>query len=80
MHIIYDDATLVTALTAASDDTSRELIELIAADATGSELWDLSCIVLVDPQDTAQDFERVLGFAPSTGPLGAAREAHSSWP
>lgn len=79
MHIIYDDATLEAALTAARDDTSRQLIELIAADAKASELWDLSCMVLVDRQDTAQDFERVLGFAPSTGPSGAAGEAYWSW-
>lgn len=71
MHAINDEATLETALPAARDDTSRQLIELIAADAKASELWGRSCI----PKDTAQDFERVLGFARSTGPAAAAGKA-----
>ena len=82
MNLIYDDATLAAALAAALDDTSRTLIERIAHDAKASDLWDLTCIVLIDHADTARDFEDLLGYPPSTGPLGgegAAVEPYWSW-
>lgn len=75
MHLIYDDATLTAALAATCDHTSRTLIERIAHDAKASDLWELTCIVLFEHDDTAQDFEGVLGFPPSTGPLGGEGEA-----
>lgn len=82
MHLIYDDATLAAALAATSDETSRTLIERIAHDAKASDLWELTCIVLVEHNDTVQDFEDVLGFPPSTGPLcgeGETPEPYWSW-
>lgn len=82
MHLIYDDPTVTAALAAALNNTSRTLIERIAHDAKASDLWELTCIVLVEHNDTARDFEDVLGFLPSTGPLGGEGEApepHWSW-
>ncbi|MBK9011121.1 hypothetical protein [Novosphingobium sp.] len=89
MHLIYDDATLAAALAATCDDTSRTLIERIAHDAKASDLWELTCIVLVEQNDTAQVFGGVLGFPPSTGPLGGEgeqfepywcwKERHGEW-
>ena len=69
MQTIHDNATLAAVLAAAPDGTSRTLIERIAHDAKASELWELTCIVLVEHNDTAQDFEEVLGFDPALGPL-----------
>jgi len=52
------------------------LIERIAADARASEQWDtLTCILLIDDEDTANDFEAILGYPPRTGPLGGEGEA-----
>ena len=70
MHIIYDDTTLAAALAAAPDGISRTLIERIAHDAKASDFWTLTCIVLIGDHDTDQQFEEVLGYPPSTGPLG----------
>lgn len=70
MHTIYDDATLDAALAATRDDTSRTLLERIAHDAKASDLWELTCIVLIDPADTARAFEDVFGYPPNSGPLG----------
>lgn len=75
MHLIYDDATLAAALAATLDDTSRTLLERIAHDAKASDLWELTCIVVIDHADTAHAFEDVLGYPPSTGPLGGEGEA-----
>jgi hypothetical protein len=69
MHLIYDEATLTAALDVTRDDTSRTLIERIAHDAKASDLWELTCIVLIEHNDTAQDFEEALGFDPALGPL-----------
>ena len=82
MHLIYDDATLATAQAATCDLTSRTLIERIAHDAKASDLWELTCIVVIDHADTAQAFKDVLGYSPFTGPLGgegAAVEPYWSW-
>ncbi|MEJ6011521.1 hypothetical protein [Novosphingobium aquae] len=82
MITIHDDATLAAALAAACDNTSRALIERIAHDAKASDLWDLTCIVLIDDDDTDREFEEVLGYPPSLGPLGgegAAVEPYWSW-
>ena len=82
MHLIYDDITLAAALAAAPDGTSRTQIERIAHDAKASDLWNLTCTVLIDHADTARDFEDLLGYPPSTGPLGgegAAVEPYLSW-
>ena len=82
MHLIYDDITLAAALAAAPDGTSRTLIERIAHDAKASDLWNLTCTVLIDHADTARDFEDLLGYPPSTGPSGgegAAVEPYWSW-
>lgn len=82
MHLIYDDATLAAALAATRDDTSRSLIERIAHDAKASDLWELTCIVVIGDNDTSQAFEDVLGYPPSPGPLGgegAAFEPYWSW-
>lgn len=79
MHLIYDDATLAAAT---CDDTSRSLIERIAHDAKVSDLWELTCIVVIGENDSEGDFEDVLGFPPSTGPLGgegARVEPYWSW-
>ena len=89
MHTIHDDTTLTAALAAAPDGTSRTLIGRIAHDAKASELWELTCIVLIGGDDTDREFEEVLGYPPSTGPLGGEgaavlpywswRERHGGW-
>ena len=82
MLTIYDDATLETALATPLSDTRRELICRIASDARATELWELTCIVLVEDGDTAGEFEDVLGYPPSLGPLGgegAADMPYWSW-
>ena len=73
MHIIYDDATLAAAT------TDRALIERIAHDAKASDLWELTCIVVIGDNDTAEDFEEALGFPPSSGPLGIEGDDYWSW-
>lgn len=71
MFQIYDDLSLVSALADMPDAVTHDLIERIVARARVSGLWDtLTCIVLIDDDDTAGDFEAVLGYPPSTGPLG----------
>ncbi len=67
---IYDDATLAAALAAPLDDTVRGLINRIVSDAHASNLWQLTCIVVIEDSDTVDEFEAILGFPPSTGPLG----------
>ncbi len=82
MRLIYDDLTLTAALAATPDGTSRTLIERIAHDAKASDLWELTCIVVIGDYDTDREFEEVLGYPPSTGPLGgegAAVEPYWSW-
>ena len=82
MLIIDDDASLATALAAAPDGTSRTLIEHIFHDSKASELWELTCIVLIGDNDTDRQFEEVFGYPPSTGPLGgegAAVLPYWSW-
>ncbi|MXO74812.1 hypothetical protein GRI40_06205 [Altererythrobacter aerius] len=73
MLTIYDDATLEAALATPLGDTCRNLIGRIVSDARASDLWDqLTCIVLIDPNDDAKDLEGILGFDPKEGPLGNA--------
>lgn len=82
MHTIYDDVTLAAALAAAPNNTSRTLLERIAHDAKASDLWELTCIVLIGEDDTDREFEEVLGYPPCPGPLGgegAAVEPYWSW-
>lgn len=79
MLTIYDDTTLQAALTTPLDKTCADLIECIASDARASDLWELTCIVVVENGDTAEEFEDVLGYSPSTGPLGSEGEAYWSW-
>lgn len=86
---IYDDATLQDALSFPLDATCRELLCRIVSDARASELWELTCIVIVGDGDTAGEFEALLGYPPSTGPLGGEgaaavpywswREDHGDW-
>lgn len=79
---IYDDATLEAALATSLDTTTRELVDRIVSDARSSDLWELTCIVLIADDDTAGEFEAVLGYPPSTGPLGgegAAAVTYWSW-
>ncbi len=77
MHMIYDDATL--AVLGDTTSAQRDLIDRIVADARASDLWDLTCIVVVEDHDTAQDWERVLGYPPSTGPLDGDGQAYWAW-
>ena len=71
MMTIYDDATLEAVLATPLSDTRRDLIERIVGDARVSGLWDtMTCIVVVDDDDTAAAFESELGYPPSTGPVG----------
>ena len=80
MITIYDDATLEAALATQLDGTRRDLIERITSDARASDLWDaLTGIVLIDDNDTAEDFEEALGFPPSSGPLGIEGDDYWSW-
>lgn len=89
MHLIYDDATLAAALAVELDETSRALVERIAHDAKASDLWELTCIVVIGDNDTAQNFEGALGFDPALGPLGGEgepfdpywvwKERHGDW-
>ena len=79
---IYDDDTLEAAVAAPLDDTVRGLINRIVSDAHSSDLWQLTCIVVIEDNDTVDDFEAILGFLPSTGPLGgegAAAVPYWSW-
>ena len=83
MLTIYDDATLIVALATPLNDTCRDLICRIASDARTLDLWDtLTAIVLIADDDTAADFEAVLGYPPCTGLLGgegAAAVPYWSW-
>ena len=68
---IYDDDTLEAALAATLDDTVRELINRIVSDARTLDLWgELTAIVVIADNDSAAEFEAILGYPPSTGPLG----------
>ncbi len=66
---IYDDATLEAALATPLNDTCRELVCRIASDAKASDLWHLTCILVIDFDDAAGELESTLGFDPLTGPL-----------
>lgn len=76
---IYDNSTLEDALATPLDNTTRELVGRIAFDARASGLWKLTCIVIVGDGDTAGEFEAVLGYPPSTGPLGGEGGAASPY-
>jgi hypothetical protein len=79
---IYDDSSLEDALATMLDNTTRELVGRIVADARASDLWELTCIVIIADHNTAGEFEAVLGYPPSTGPLGgegAAPVPYWSW-
>ena len=69
MLTIYNNATLDTALATPLNDTCRELIGRIASDAQASDLWDLTCIIVIEPDDAEGELESTLGFDPLTGPL-----------
>lgn len=80
--LIYDDSSLEAALAAPLAATTRELVDRIVSDARASDLWELTCIVIIADEDTAGEFEAVLGYPPSTGPLGgegAAAVPYWSW-
>lgn len=71
MNIVLDDASLAAALATPLGIITRDLVGRIVFDARACDLWDtLTCIVLIAEEDTADDFEAVLGYPPSTGPLG----------
>ena len=69
MLTIYDDATLEAATATPLNDTCRELIGRIASDAQVSDLWHLTCIVVLELADAEGELESTLGFDPLTGPL-----------
>ena len=76
---IYDDATLEAALAHPIAPTTRDLVQRIVFDARASDLWELTCIVIIGDDDTAGEFEAVLGYPPSTGPLGGEGVAASPY-
>lgn len=53
-----------------SRTVGRVLIKRIPQNAPASDLWELTCIVVIGNNNTAADFENALGFPPSSGPLG----------
>lgn len=83
MNIIFDDETLDAALATPLGATIHDVVCRIAAEARAAGLWDtLTGIVLIGDGDTAAQFEAVLGYPPSTGPLGgegAGRAPYWSW-
>ena len=82
MITIYDGATLEAAQSTPLNPTILEMVRRIVSHARTSGLWQLTCIVIVEETDSAQEFEAVLGFPPSTGPLGGeggAAEPYWAW-
>jgi hypothetical protein len=72
MNIVQDDQTLAAALAEITDTTLRAVLNRIVGHAKAAKLWDVTCIVIVDPADTGEEIEHVLGFDPLLGPLGDA--------
>lgn len=82
MITIYDDATLAAALAQLTGTPAAKLVSRIASDAQASGLGELTAIAVIEEQDTAEEFEELLGYLPSTGPLGgegAADLPYWSW-
>lgn len=67
---IYDDVTLTAALAAPISNNLSCQIEAIASDARASDLWQLTCIVIVEANDNEALLRDILGFDPLLGPLG----------
>ena len=76
---IYDDATLEAALATPLDNTTHDLVGRIVSDARASDLWELTCIAVIEPADSAETLEQLLGFDPRSGPLGDADGAFAPW-
>lgn len=77
---IYDDATLEAALATPLDAITRDLVGRIVSDARASGLWaNLTCILVVEPDDTAEVIGDTLGFSPLEGPFGEAGSPYWTW-
>lgn len=80
MITIFDDETLAAAEGQLTDQTLRDLIARIVHDARASGLWsDLTCILVVEPDDTAETISDTLGFSPLEGPFGEAGSPYWTW-
>ena len=66
---IYDDETLSAALGGSADAELALLVKSIADGSRASDLWALTCILIVEPCDSGSELEGALGFDPLTGPL-----------
>src|SRR5690242_18659657 len=78
MNIIFDDETLAAALSNLPGPV-HELVARTVDDAKAADLWQLTCILVVDPDDHAGDIQGVLGFDPLLGPLGNAGGEFIPW-
>ena len=79
MQTIYDDATLRSALQQLADARLADCINRITHDAKASDLWNLTCIAVIEPQDSPEDLASVLGFDPLLGPLNDGDEEFIPW-
>lgn len=80
MITIFDDETLISAEGQVTDPTLTDLVARIVHDARASGLWaDLTCILVVEPDDTAEVIGDTLGFSPLEGPFGEAGSPYWTW-
>lgn len=79
MNIIDSPEALSVALGHIGEPTLRQLLIRIARTATVSDLWPVTCIVIIDPADGVEELEQLLGFDPVTGPLGEADGEFTPW-
>lgn len=69
MITIYDDASLAGARAEILNAELAAQINRITQQAKSKHLWDWTCILVIDDEDTADDIRRVLGYDPLLGPL-----------
>ena len=79
MNIICDDETFAAARVEISDGGLATIIERIVHEAKASDLWDLTCILVVDPADDGSELQHILGFDFSDGPLADASAEFMPW-
>ena len=82
MLTIYDDATYDAALNNLPASEIRDTLFRIVQDAKASDLWTLTCVLLVQASDDEAELRETLGFDPLVGPLrevGSAFEPYWSW-
>ncbi|MXO74782.1 hypothetical protein GRI40_06050 [Altererythrobacter aerius] len=79
MNIVLDDPSLRATLDEINEPELRELLSRLADRAKAVGLWQVTCIALVEPGDSAEALGDLLGFDPIVGPLGDPDGEFLAW-